>query len=317
MWPRAQEFGFPDEEAAFALQFGHGVGLSIWEKPIFSRLVSLDHPEEIKEGMVFALETFWPASDGWSAARIEEQLVVTADGCEVITRFPAEDLIIAGKPYFTAGGSLPLERDPQSNRNTELDSETQEATPRAAGELTQRTVRLSRRSYRCGQPPHRRHDSLIPGAAAQVAGELLADLLLVGLRSTAQERLGRHQEPGGAEAALQRMVLREGALQRRQLAVGAGEPFDGQQRAAIGLDGEHQAGANRFAIELNRAGATDAVLAPDVRPGQPRVMADEVREQSARLDIGLIAGPVDRDGDVHGRADSIARASSAVTSARR
>ncbi len=131
VWPRAQEFGFPDEEAAFALQFGHGVGLSIWEKPIFSRLVSLEHPEEIREGMVFALETFWPASDGWSAARIEEQLVVTATGCEVITRFPAEDLIVAGKPYYTAGGSLPLGRDRESNRNTELDAGACEATPRA------------------------------------------------------------------------------------------------------------------------------------------------------------------------------------------
>ena len=70
---------------------------------------------------MFALETFWPASDGWSAARIEEQLVVTADGCEVITRFPAEDLVIAGKPYYTAGGTLPLEREPQSNLNTDLD----------------------------------------------------------------------------------------------------------------------------------------------------------------------------------------------------
>ncbi|MGH2859187.1 MAG: M24 family metallopeptidase [Solirubrobacteraceae bacterium] len=130
LWPRAQEFGFPDEEAAFALQFGHGVGLTIWEKPIFSRLVSLDHPEVIQEGMVFALETFWPATDGWSAARIEEQLVVTADGCEVITRFPAEDLVIAGKPYFTAGGSLALERDPQSQRNTELDAEAKVAVPR-------------------------------------------------------------------------------------------------------------------------------------------------------------------------------------------
>jgi Xaa-Pro aminopeptidase len=129
LWPRAQEFGFPDEEAAFALQFGHGVGLSIWEKPIFSRLVSLDDPEEIREGMVFALETFWPASDGWSAARIEEQLVVTSDGCQVITRFPAEDLIIAGKGYFTPGGTLPLERDPQSHLNTVLDAETQEAVP--------------------------------------------------------------------------------------------------------------------------------------------------------------------------------------------
>jgi Xaa-Pro aminopeptidase len=129
VWPEAQEFGFPDEEAAFALQFGHGVGLSIWEKPVFSRLVSLDHPEEIKEGMVFALETFWPASDGWSAARIEEQLVVTADGCQVITRFPAEDLIIAGKGYYTTGGTLSLERDPQSQRNTMLDHETHEAIP--------------------------------------------------------------------------------------------------------------------------------------------------------------------------------------------
>jgi Xaa-Pro aminopeptidase len=129
VWPRAQDFGFPDEEAAFALQFGHGVGLSIWEKPIFSRLVSLDDPEEIREGMVFALETFWPASDGWSAARIEEQLVVTADGCQVITRFPAEDLIIAGKGYYTTGGTLSLERDPQSQRNTVLDHETHEAIP--------------------------------------------------------------------------------------------------------------------------------------------------------------------------------------------
>ena len=129
VWPRAEEFGFADEEAAFALQFGHGVGLSIWEKPIFSRLVSLDHPEEIREGMVFALETFWPASDGWSAARIEEQLVVTADGCEVITRFPAEDLVIAGKPYYTVGGSLPLEREVTSERNTVLNHETQEAIP--------------------------------------------------------------------------------------------------------------------------------------------------------------------------------------------
>jgi Xaa-Pro aminopeptidase len=130
VWPKAQEFGFPDEEAAFALQFGHGVGLTIWEKPIFSRLVSLEHPEEIQEGMVFALETFWPASDGWSAARIEEQLIVTKDGCEIITRFPAEDLIVAGKPYFTTGGSLPLERDPQSNLNTTLDADSLQATPK-------------------------------------------------------------------------------------------------------------------------------------------------------------------------------------------
>ncbi len=118
VWPRAQEFGFPSEEAAFALQFGHGVGLSIWEKPIISRLVSLDHPEVIEKGMVFALETFWPTSDGFGAARIEEQLVVTDTGCEVITRFPAEDLLVAGRSsYFTVSGQLPGIREPQSHLN--------------------------------------------------------------------------------------------------------------------------------------------------------------------------------------------------------
>ncbi|MQA87127.1 MAG: M24 family metallopeptidase [Streptosporangiales bacterium] len=118
LWPRAEEFGFPDEMAAFALQYGHGVGLSIWEKPIFSRLVSLDHPETLEEGMVFALETYWPAGDGWSAARIEEEVVVTADGCEVITRFPAEELLVAGRKYWTAGGELDTLRDTQSHLNT-------------------------------------------------------------------------------------------------------------------------------------------------------------------------------------------------------
>jgi Xaa-Pro aminopeptidase len=116
-FPEAPEFGFADEEAAFALQYGHGVGLSIWEKPIFSRLVSFDYPEVIEQGMVFALETFWPAADGWSAARIEEQLVVTADGCEVITRFPAEELMVAGGGYSMVGGPLPGIRETQSHLN--------------------------------------------------------------------------------------------------------------------------------------------------------------------------------------------------------
>ncbi|HET9894138.1 MAG TPA: Xaa-Pro peptidase family protein [Streptosporangiaceae bacterium] len=118
LWPKATEFGFPDEMAAFALQYGHGVGLSIWEKPIFSRLVSFEHPEVLQEGMVFALETYWPASDGWSAARIEEELIVTADGCEVITRFPAEELLVAGQRFWTAGGPLNTLRESQSHRNT-------------------------------------------------------------------------------------------------------------------------------------------------------------------------------------------------------
>jgi Xaa-Pro dipeptidase len=69
--------------------------MALHERPIISRLVSLDHPLELKEGMVFALETYCPASDGYSAARIEEEVVVTDQGCKVITLFPAEELFVA------------------------------------------------------------------------------------------------------------------------------------------------------------------------------------------------------------------------------
>ena len=97
VWPEARTFGFEDEMDAFGLQFGHGVGVGLHERPIISRLNSLDDPIEIQEGMVFALETYAPAADGRSAARIEEEVVVTADGPRIITLFPCEELMVANE----------------------------------------------------------------------------------------------------------------------------------------------------------------------------------------------------------------------------
>jgi Xaa-Pro aminopeptidase len=131
LWPKAEEFGFPSEEAAFALQYGHGVGLSIWERPIFSRYTSFDAPEVLEEGMVFALETYWPARDGWGAARIEEEVIVRKDGAEVITKFPAEELLVAGKRYYTTGGPLPTMRDSQSHINTSTHADAAAARSRS------------------------------------------------------------------------------------------------------------------------------------------------------------------------------------------
>lgn len=97
VWPKAEDFGFTDELAAFGLQFGHGLGLGLHERPIISRLNSLENPIEIKAGMVFALETYCPASDGISAARIEEEVVVTDSGVHVLTKFPSKELFIANE----------------------------------------------------------------------------------------------------------------------------------------------------------------------------------------------------------------------------
>ena len=81
---------------AFGLQFAHGLGLGLHERPIISRLNCMDNPVELEVGMVFALETYCPASDGYSAARIEEEIVVT-EGPQVLTKFPAQELFIANE----------------------------------------------------------------------------------------------------------------------------------------------------------------------------------------------------------------------------
>ncbi|HEX3291005.1 MAG TPA: Xaa-Pro peptidase family protein [Gaiella sp.] len=106
VWPTAEELGFPNEEACFGLQFGHGVGVGLYEPPMISRVHSLDCPVELEEGMVFALETYCAATDGHSAARIEEEVVVTNDGNRVLTRFPAEELLVAGKSYVRGADLL-------------------------------------------------------------------------------------------------------------------------------------------------------------------------------------------------------------------
>jgi len=97
LWPRAEDFGFAGEMEAFGLQFGHGLGLALHERPIISRLTALDNPVTLEEGMVFALETYCPASDGYSAARIEEEIVVSASGPRILTLFPADELFVANE----------------------------------------------------------------------------------------------------------------------------------------------------------------------------------------------------------------------------
>ena len=84
--------------AAFGLNFCHGLGLGLHERPLISRLNSFKRPYELKAGMVFAVETYCPATDGVSAARIEEEVVLTPKGAQDHHALPAEELPIAN-PY--------------------------------------------------------------------------------------------------------------------------------------------------------------------------------------------------------------------------
>jgi Xaa-Pro aminopeptidase len=90
-WPTCDYWGFKNESEAFGLAFAHGLGVGLWERPVVSRSFSMEHPVELKEGMVMAFETY--DGEGIDGARIEEEVVITSDGPKVISKFPSDELI--------------------------------------------------------------------------------------------------------------------------------------------------------------------------------------------------------------------------------
>jgi Xaa-Pro aminopeptidase len=95
-WPSAMEtWGYEDEDQAAANLWGHGLGLAQYDMPVISRIWSLDFPQEIKAGMVFALETQHGKVHDFGV-RIEEMLIVHDDGPEIITTFPVNEITVAG-----------------------------------------------------------------------------------------------------------------------------------------------------------------------------------------------------------------------------
>ena len=149
-------------------------------------------------------------------------------------------------------------------------------------------------------------DVVVARAAAEVALEPEADLLLRRVRALLQQRHRRHHETRRAEAALERMVLVEGLLDGMQPGV-SGQALDRRHRASVGLDGQHRARLHRLPVEQHGARTTRSRVAADVRPLQPQVLAQEVDEQRARLDVRGLLGAVDRNRELHAFASWIAR----------
>ena len=102
-WPKAQEMGAakrPNEDAATLAQWGHGIGLGLYETPVISRIWSLDFPDKIERGMTLALETLWPTQEEsfeyphGQAVRIEEMLHVTETSVEVLSKWPVDEITV-------------------------------------------------------------------------------------------------------------------------------------------------------------------------------------------------------------------------------
>ena len=90
-WPDCSYWGFENQSQSFGLAFAHGLGVGLWERPMIERSFSLDHPVELKEGMVIAIETY--DGVGHIGARIEDELVITKDDPLLISKFPRDELL--------------------------------------------------------------------------------------------------------------------------------------------------------------------------------------------------------------------------------
>src|SRR2546422_860853 len=116
----------------------------------------------------------------------------------------------------------------------------------------------------------------------------------------AQERDERHENARRAEAALQPVSLAERGLKRMQrVARGVSEALHRLDLVAVRLDGEHEAGADRLAVQQDGAGAAHPVLTSDVRSGEAQLVAQEVGEEQPRLHRALVAHAIDGDHQRH------------------
>jgi len=91
----ASTWGYADERDVLSIEIAHGIGLQLYEMPVINRLWSLNHPQVIEAGMTLSVET---REGEWrvGGSRLEDMVVVTESGAELIGRIPRDEIIVAG-----------------------------------------------------------------------------------------------------------------------------------------------------------------------------------------------------------------------------
>lgn len=83
------------------LQFGHSVGISMYEGYWISRAFSFEYPMPIEQNMFFAIETYAGKPGADFGCRLEENLVVTETGYQCFSLSPFEEEVLEGRPVGT------------------------------------------------------------------------------------------------------------------------------------------------------------------------------------------------------------------------
>jgi len=101
-WPDSPSYwGYETLNEVLPYAIGHGIGLTLHDRPVISMLQKAVGypPSELKSGMALALETYAGHKGGKDGVRLEENILVTDEGCEVLTRWPIDELMECWLPY--------------------------------------------------------------------------------------------------------------------------------------------------------------------------------------------------------------------------
>src|SRR5215472_14753660 len=155
----------------------------------------------------------------------------------------------------------------------------------------------------CLSRPHlgdgfdRVNDRLVTSTPAVIAGNVFADHITARHPAARQKFLRTDQHAGGAEAALQRVAAPKRILQVGNN-TGIGQTLDRLHVGAIALHRKEKAAAHHGVVDKHRAGAADALFAADMRPGQSKVVAQEIHQRLAGFDAFANVFAVDAQLDV-------------------
>jgi Xaa-Pro aminopeptidase len=94
----ASKWGYPDEVHVLTIEIAHGIGLNLYEMPVINRQWSLKHPQVFEVGNCMAIES---REGEWrvGGARIEDMIVVTENGAEIVNRMPRDEILVT-HPIF-------------------------------------------------------------------------------------------------------------------------------------------------------------------------------------------------------------------------